>query len=378
MSLRVVQVNCVIDGERREPGALLDAWPTLPAIAEATAAAGAETIVVVASHETASYRRNRIDYRFIAEPRFRAGSGPGLLPWRLAAAVRRERADLIHFNGFDFPLHARAVCGVGVPVLVQDHSSNAAAGRRAMLRRWGYRHIAGAAFTALGQAEPFRRGRQIPSDVPLFAIPESSSRFRPGSRAEARAATGLHGDPALLWVGHLDANKDPLTVLEAVKAALPALPGVQLWCAYGTAPLMAEVENMLAGNAALAARVHLLGRVPHERVEQLCRAADFFVLASGREGSGYALLEALACGTTPVVSDIPPFRELTGDGAVGALAPRGDSRAFCDALVRLAALPRRSLREQALAHFGARLSFEVVGNKLVEAYCTLASPRRAP
>ena len=38
--------------------------------------------------------------------------------------------------------------------------------------------------------------------------------LRPLPRAMARAISGVHGDPALLWVGHLDANKDPLTVLE--------------------------------------------------------------------------------------------------------------------------------------------------------------------
>jgi glycosyltransferase involved in cell wall biosynthesis len=369
MSLRVVQVNCVVDGERRGPDDLLEAWPTLPAIAEAAAAAGADVTVLVASHGSASCRRNGICYRFVAEPRPGGGSGPGLFPWRLAAAVRRERPDVVHFNGFDFPFHARAVCGVGVPVLVQDHGSGAG-GRAAALRRWGYARIAGAAFTAVAQAEPFRRHRQIAAYVPIFAIPECSSRFGPGSKAEARAATGLHGDPALLWVGHLDANKDPLTVLAAVRKALPSLPGLQLWCAFGTAPLLCEVESVLAGDPALAERVHLLGPLPHDRIELLCRAADFFVLASRREGSGYALIEALACGATPVVSDIPSFRALTG--AVGALAPPGDARAFSDAVLRLAALPRDALREQALAHFGTNLSFEVVGTKLVEAYRALA------
>ncbi|HEX8655066.1 MAG TPA: glycosyltransferase family 4 protein [Allosphingosinicella sp.] len=372
MSLRVVQANCLIDGQRREPDALLEAWPTLPAIAEAAAAAGADVTVLVASHAATLFRRNGVSYRFVAEPRLRPGSGAGLFPWRLAAAVRRERPDAVHFNGFGFPFHARAVCGAGVPVLVQDHGSGAG-GRAAALRRWGHARIAGAAFTAVGQAEPFRRHGQIPAHARVFAIPESSSRFRPGSKAEARATTGLYGDPALLWVGHLDGNKDPLTVLEAVRQALPSLPGLRLWCAYGTAPLMREVESALAADPALAARVHLLGRVPHDRVELLCRAADLFVLASRREGSGYALIEALACGATPVVSDIPSFRELTGDGAVGALAPRGDARAFSEAIVRLAALPREPLREQALDHFRTSLSFEVVGRKLLEAYRALAA-----
>ena len=51
------------------------------------------------------------------------------------------------------------------------------------------------------------------------------------------------------------------------------------------------------------------------------RAADLFVLGSHREGSGYSLIEALACGLPPIVTDIPSFRSLTGAGVVGALWP---------------------------------------------------------
>jgi len=377
MSLRVVQVNCVIDGDRREPDDLLDAWPTLPAIAEATAAAGAEVAVLVASHKAASCRREGVAYRFVPEPRLRAGSGPGLFPWRLAAAVRDERPDVVHFNGFDFPFHARAICGAGTPALVQDHGSRAG-GRRAALRRWGYGRIAGAAFAAAEQAEPFRRHRQIPSGAAVFAIPESSTRFRPGSRAEARAATGLYGDPALLWVGHLDANKDPLTILEGVRRVLPAFPSLQLWCAYGSAPLMPEIERLLRSDPALAAHVHLLGRVAHDRVETLCRAADLFVSCSRRESTGYALIEALACGLTPIVADIPSFREATSRGDVGALVPPGDAQGFAAAIAAFAVRPLQASRSEARDHFERNLSFEVVGRKLVQAYRFLAAGGAPP
>ncbi len=62
------------------------------------------------------------------------------------------------------------------------------------------------------------------------------------------------------------------------------------------------------------------------------RAADLFVLGSHREGSSFALIEALATGLTPVVTDIPSLRALTGNGAVGALWPCGDAGALDDAL----------------------------------------------
>lgn len=371
--MRVVHVNCVIDAARRAPADLLAAWPTLPAMADAAARAGAEVTVLQASHFPAEYRRHGITYRFIAEPRWRRGSGAGMMPWRLGAAIRRERPDVVHFNGLDFPLHVRAACAAGAPVLVQDHAGRAE-GRSARFRRWGHQKVAGIAFTAQAQAEPFVRRRQLPSSAKLFVVPESSSHFTPGDRILARCDTGVHGAPALLWIGHLDANKDPLTLLRAVRIALAALPGLHLWCAFVGTGLLGEIEAMLRADAQLAAHVHLMGAVPHAAVEALCRAADLFVSTSRREGSGYALIEAMACGVTPVVSDIPSFRALTGDGAIGALVPVGDAEALAAAIVDQAGRPRDAARATVRAHFERHLGFDAIGAQLMAAYRAIAEP----
>jgi glycosyltransferase involved in cell wall biosynthesis len=256
-------------------------------------------------------------------------------------------------------------------VLVQDHKSQPG-DRWLRLRRWSFRRIAGIAFTSSEQAEPFVEAGLLRPRTPVFQVAESSCTFAPGDRAEARRASGVHGDPALLWVGHLNANKDPLTILEAVRKALPQLPDLQLWCAFDSVALLPEVERMLRADQRLAARVHLLGRVPHDQVETLCRACDLFVLGSRHEGSGYALLEALACGLPPVVSDIAPFRGLTGNGAVGALAPVGDAEAFAAGIVQVANAPRHETRAAVLAHFARTLSPDALGQRLLSVYEQLA------
>lgn len=371
--MRVVHVNCVIDAERRAPADLLAAWPTLSAVAGAAARAGAEVTVLQASHFPGEYRRDGITYRFIAEPRWRRGHGAGIMPWRIGAAIRRERPDVVHFNGLDFPFHLRAACAAGAPVMVQDHAGRPD-GRGARFRRWGHEKVAAIAFTAPAQAEPFVRRRQFPASARLFAVPESSSHFTPGDRIMARCDSGLHGAPALLWIGHLDANKDPLTLLRAVRIALDALPGLHLWCAFVGTGLLGEVEAMLRADTQLAAHVHLLGAVPHARVETLCRAADLFVSTSRREGSGYALIEAMACGATPVVSDIPSFRALTGDGAVGALVPAGDAEALAAAIIEQAGRPRDAARAAVRAHFERHLAFDAIGAQLMAAYRAIAAP----
>ena len=240
------------------------------------------------------------------------------------------------------------------------------------LHRRGLAGIAGVTFTAREQAGPFYAAGVIPRTVPTFEIPESSSLFQPGDRACARAATGLHGDPCLLWLGNLDRNKDPLTVLAGVARSVPRLPDPQLWCAFRGRGLLAEVEARVAGAPALAGRVHLLGEQPRDQVELLLCAADFLLQGSHREGSGYVVLEALACGTTPIVTSIPPFRALTGGGRVGGLFPPGDVEALASALVEWAVKDRDVLRRDVRRHFDEHLSFDVLGQRLVDVYGLLA------
>lgn len=363
----VLHVSCARDPRGRTGEALLDAWPTLGAVAAAVAAAGAEVTVLQASHRHETLARDGVTFRFVA-----GGAR------HLARAAAALRPTVLHLHGLHFPLHARALGHLDAPLLVQDHAG-APSRLRAPIHRWGLARADGVAFTARAQAEPFRRAGILRPGVPVFEIAESSTHFTPGDRAEARARTGLHGGPALLWVARLNENKDPLTVLDAVSQAARRMPDVRLWCCFTEAPLLERVRARLAAEPTLAERVHLLGAVPRARVELLCRAADLFVLGSRREGSGFALLEALACGTPAVVSDIPPFRALTADGAAGALVPPGDAAAFARAIVALWLRPpeaREEARRRVAAHFRRELSFAVLGRRLVEAYEALVRGRR--
>jgi glycosyltransferase involved in cell wall biosynthesis len=364
-SLRVLHVNCVQDRDGRAPDELLAAWPTLIDVATAVRNAGAEVGIIQSSrHHDCTIERDGILVRFVSEP----GHGnAGFMPSRLVRAARAFRPDVIHVNGLGFPAHIRALYGLRRPVLVQDHADAPRTGWRALYQRWGLAKAAAVSFTAPEQASPFRQARLLPLNTRVFAIPESSTHFLPGDLEQAQRITKLHGGPALLWVGRLNDNKDPLTIIDALSLATPALPHAQLWCFFHEAPLRARVEARLQAEPELARRVHLSGMVPHAYVEWLCRAADFFVLGSHREGSGYALIEALACGATPVVTDIPPFRALTGSH-IGALIPPGDAHGFSDALVRLAAQPAEDLRRRTIAHFDENLSFAALGRKFVAAY----------
>jgi len=363
--MHVAQISFFNDPEGRTPEQLLEAWPSLVDVAEAAARAGVRVTVIQACAHTRSVMRDGVSYEFL---RLGRGSLPAAPGARLGERLHRLSPDVLHVHGLGFArdvLELAALCP-GRPILLQDHANRLPRMWRRRLWRRGFAAAAAVSFCALEQAQPFVQAGLIQASTQLLEIPECPSRFNTGDQAAARHATGLAGDPCLLWVGHLDRNKDPLTVLSGVSAAVTRLPRLQLWCCYGTAPLLAEVRERVSSDANLRGRVHLLGRVPHEHIEQLMRAADMFVLGSHREGSGYSVIESLACGLPPVVSDIPSFHSLTAGGTVGALWRCGDAGAFAEALLSVAGRP--GLRVAARALFERELSLEAVGAKLAAAY----------
>jgi glycosyltransferase involved in cell wall biosynthesis len=365
--LHVAQISFFSDPEGRSPARLLEAWPTLVDVAEAAGRSGIRVSVVQASSHAERLVSRGVSYYFLP---FGDGQRAAAQNADFGELLRRLAPDVLHVHGLGFPRDVLSLVSLlpGVPIILQDHANKPPRFWRRALWRREMSVAAAITFCALAQARPFADAGLVPPGTLLYEIPESTSRFKPGDRQEARRVTGVDGDPAVLWVGHLNANKDPLTVLEGIGAAARELPGLRLYCCFGVAPLLREVQDRIAMDPGLHDRVHLLGRVPHARIEQLMRAADLFVLGSHHEGSGYSVLEALSCGLPPIVTDIPSYRALTGGGAVGALWPCDDARALCDALRSVAANGGGDVRAAVRAHFDRELSFDALGRKLTAMY----------
>jgi glycosyltransferase involved in cell wall biosynthesis len=363
----IVQINFFSDPQRRSPAQLLEEWPTLVDVAEAASKSGSDVSVVQASAQSGHLERNGVHYHFLPFDDTHSGGAYGAA---YRGLLRSFAPDVYHVHGLDFPQQVLSLAELSsdVPIVLQDHASRPPRiWRRALIRR-GMSVAAGVAFCSLDQARPFAKAGLIGTSTQIYEIPETTSRFAPADRDDARRATGLEGNPSVLWVGHLNANKDPLTVLEGISAAIRELPQLRFYCCYGNAPLLPAVQRRIASDPRLRDRVNLLGRVPHERIELLMRAADIFVLGSHREGSGYSLIEALACGLPPVVTDIPSFRSLTSAGSVGELWPCNDSRALCQALLSIARRSGSELRAAVRGHFERELSSKALGVKLTAMY----------
>jgi glycosyltransferase involved in cell wall biosynthesis len=82
----------------------------------------------------------------------------------------------------------------------------------------------------------------------------------------------------------------------------------------------------LAQDLGLSNDIHFVGMVPHREVAEYLRASQIYLSMSLSDGSSTSLLEAMACATFPIVSDIPANREWIVDGDNGFLISPLDAK----------------------------------------------------
>ena len=381
----IVFVNYPFDPRDAEPEALLARYQTLDGWARAVAAASEQPVAVVQRFgRDATLRRGAVEHHFVAD-----APVPRPPPWwwslRVIDAVAALDPAVVHLHGLVYPAQARllrARLPAGTPLLVQDHggihAGSAGFGRRAWraLHRFGLAAADGFLFSVRELALPWQRAGIIGPTQTIHEVAESSTEL--AARAPRAGDARATGDPALLWVGRLDDNKDPLTVLAAFERALGQLPEAALTMVFGAGTLLPQVRARIAAVPALSGKVQLAGPLPQEALPALYASADLFVLGSHHEGSGYALIEALAFGVTPVVTDIPSFRALTDGGRLGALFPPGDAGACARAIVRLAGggpAQKQARRQEIAAHFARVLGWPALGARAYGIYREAAEER---
>lgn len=176
------------------------------------------------------------------------------------------------------------------------------------------------------------------------------ARLDDGAREAIRAELDIPQDEvAGLYLGLLDRYKDPLTAVRAARLARARGVPFTLLVA-GDGPLASAVARQ-SGPA-----VRVLGF--QDDPGRLLQAADVFLMPSAREGSSYALLEAMGNGLAVMASDGAGIPELVGEA--GVIAPVGDVQAFAEGLVTLASdtAYRKRLGESARARVGERFGIE--------------------
>jgi D-inositol-3-phosphate glycosyltransferase len=95
----------------------------------------------------------------------------------------------------------------------------------------------------------------------------------------------------------------------------------------------------LAAELGVADRVTLVAPQPHELLSTYYRAADVSLVPSRSESFGLVALEASACGTPVVASDVGGLSTLVDDGRTGFLVDSCDPSDFARSVRRIVEEP---------------------------------------
>jgi len=142
-------------------------------------------------------------------------------------------------------------------------------------------------------------------------------------KEEARKRLGLPLDrKIILSVGGLIPRKGFDLLIRAVNLLMRRCDGRNLYLVIvGEGPSRKDLE-ILTSSLGRSSDVQFTGAVPHQELYLWYSAADLFCLASSREGWPNVILEAVACGTPVVASDVWGIPEVIGSGQVGFLTKR--------------------------------------------------------
>ena len=137
---------------------------------------------------------------------------------------------------------------------------------------------------------------------------------------------------------------DNETILRAFMKAQSSVPALSLTFTSSGSDL--ERCRSLASEGA-ASKIQFLGGVDRNRLRQEVQAAGIYVSMSLSDGTSTALLESMACGCFPILSDIPANREWLDHGCDLELVKPGDAEGLAAAMIRIAADPNRRNRASA-------------------------------
>ncbi len=260
--------------------------------------------------------------RFMLIPKFGGPYNPAMIARAVLPLARKLHAevpfDLIDAEFFypDGPAAMRIAHVLGIPFTIKArgadiHHWGAAKGCAPQLTEAADIAAGMLAVSAALKADMAALGMDA-AKIIVHYTGLDQSRFTPRDRAAEKAKIGISG-PVILCVGALIPRKNQALLI----SALPDLPGATLLLA-GQGPSENDYR-MLARQLGVQDRVRFMGNVPHDDLPALFTAADVMALVSQSEGLANAWVEALACGTPIVASDVGGAPELIRGADAGRI-----------------------------------------------------------
>lgn len=282
----------------------------------------------------------------VHRPRFRHWPGGRSDAEALARALlprlRKLRADFpfdvidAEFFFPDGPAAVRVGEALGVPVSIKARGSD--------IHYWGEQPRIREQIIDAGQRANglLAVSEALKADMVTLGMPADRIRvhytgvdldaFAPRNRTAAREELGVSG-PLVVCVGNLLERKGQGVLIDA----MAELPGVTL-VLIGQGPARADLE-VRTKRRHVANRVVFAGSLDQPDIARWSGAADVMALASASEGLANVWVEALACGTPVVTTDVGGVREVISTPDAGLIVAR-DAQAFADAVRTLIYSPR--------------------------------------
>jgi phosphatidylinositol alpha-mannosyltransferase len=262
--------------------------------------------------------------------------------WRLGRTIetllKEGRFDIVHVHGALAPtlglVAPAAAHRLDIPVVATFHSwFKRSLGYRAFRRPLQRRLDRIAAKIAVSEPAVRALSRYFQADWEIIPNGVSTEVFHPNGRQPTDA---LSEKPRLLFLGRLDPRNGLGTVLKAIPAIVERYPNAELVVA-GDGPLRPLYERQ---GRRPGCNVRFVGRVYEERTDYYA-GSDLYVCATNRASFGITLLEAMACRTPIVASDITGFRELVDGGDEAVLVQADDPAAWARTVIGLIGDPAR-------------------------------------
>ncbi len=118
-----------------------------------------------------------------------------------------------------------------------------------------------------------------------------------------------------------------------------------------------------------------LGKQDQDFLPYYYSAAEVLVMPSHYESFGMVALEAMACGTPVVASQVGGLAFLVQDGVTGYVVPADDPQALADRLIQLVKDPegRHKMGEQAAA-YAQEYAWEKIADRILALYREVLQP----
>ena len=299
------------------------------------------------------------------------------VPFKTHRYIKHQHPDVVIVNGLVFPVQVIALkllLGRKSILIIQHHGERPFYGIRKLFQKLADRCIAAYFFTAKENAEEFIIQGIIKNDSKCYEVLEASTYIKKLDKEASRLALKFEGYFNFLWVGRLIRGKDPLTVLTAFQKYTAVNHAARLYLIYQDEELLEEIRSFIDLNQ-IQTLVILVGQVTNNELATWYSAADYFISGSLKEGSGYALLEAMACGCIPVVTNIPSFNKITEGGKYGFLYEKGDAHRLYLLLCRLDEVKAPELAKNIELYFKKQLSFEKIADDILKVCNELVSSK---